>query len=109
MRELFSAPVFCKRAGIILVCCGTVMFLAGLGGFSSAPTAKAPPVSAAVSLSQAPAEIPKTLKIIYASLDRGDPAAAAAFLSPRILQNSRVLDFICRPFTYRAHYIEAVI
>jgi TonB family protein len=62
-----------------------------------------------VSLKHAQAAIPKALDAIYASLDQGDPAAATRYLLPKITSSTDALDFICRPFTHRAHYVEAVV
>jgi len=49
------------------------------------------------------------LKTIYSALDQGNPAGAASVASPEILRDSKTLDFICRPFTFRAFYVDAIV
>jgi hypothetical protein len=71
----------------------------------SAPDAKPAPVS----LAAAKDAIPKALDAIYHSLDQGDPAGASAFLPANMLHDDGALDSICRPFTFRAYYVENVI
>lgn len=61
-----------------------------------------------ISLSESKIVIDGALKGIYTALNQGDPPAAASLLSPQIRQNAQELDFICRPFLYRAHYIESI-
>ena len=71
------------------------------------PAPAAPnPLSA---LGDAKRQIPIVLQAIFRSLDQGDPQSVARYLSPQILNNPGQLDAICRPFNYRAHYIEAII
>jgi hypothetical protein len=53
--------------------------------------------------------IPKIIDQIYAALDQGSAASVLPFLSPSISANPQELDRICKPFTHRAHYVEAVI
>lgn len=60
-------------------------------------------------MDEAKKEIPVVLTKLYQSLDQGNPLAVRQFLSAEIANNAHQLDSICRPFTYRAHYIEAVI
>jgi len=60
-------------------------------------------------LDDAKQAIPAVLTKIYQALDQGNPQAIRPFISPQIAGNSRLLDSICRPFTYRAHYIEAIL
>jgi hypothetical protein len=60
-------------------------------------------------LAYAKAEIPRVLDQIYKALDDGNPQSVAALVTPEILQNSQRIDAICKPFTYRAHYVEAII
>jgi TonB family protein len=60
-------------------------------------------------LDEAKQAIPAILTKIYSSLDQGSPQAIRPFVSPQIAGNAARLDGICRPFTYKAHYIEAII
>jgi TonB family protein len=60
-------------------------------------------------LDEAKQAIPGVLTKIYQSLDQGNPQAARPLVSSQIGGSADRLDSICRPFTYRAHYIEAVI
>ena len=60
-------------------------------------------------LDEAKQAIPGILTKIYSSLDQGNPQAIRPFVSPQIAGNASTLDGICRPFTYKAHYIEAII
>jgi TonB family protein len=60
-------------------------------------------------LDEARKEIPPILLKIYQLLDQGNPQAARQFLSSEIADDSGKLDSICRPFTYRSHYIEAIV
>ncbi len=53
--------------------------------------------------------IPGTLTQIYQALDQANPQAARAVLSNELADNTRKLDAICKPFTYRAHYIESIV
>lgn len=54
-------------------------------------------------------EIPGLLSAVYKALNQGNPQSVNQTLSRNILQDSRALDLICRPFAYRAHYVEEVI
>jgi len=60
-------------------------------------------------LDDAKQAIPVILTKLYQALDQGNPQAIQAFTSPQIAQSSETLDAICRPFTYKAHYIEAIV
>jgi hypothetical protein len=60
-------------------------------------------------LDEAKQAIPSILAKIYQSLDQGNPQAIRGFVLPQIADDSAKLDAICRPFTYRAHYVEAII
>lgn len=62
-----------------------------------------------VGLIEAKQKIPGILERIYHDLSQGNPRASSSFLESEILSNSRLLDTICKPFTYRAHYIENII
>lgn len=59
-------------------------------------------------LATARSAVPGVLRKIYADLNDGNPRAAAMHLSDRILGDAQLLDVVCRPFTYRAHYIEGI-
>jgi TonB family protein len=60
-------------------------------------------------LDEAKQAIPAILTKIYNSLDQGNPQAIRPFVSPQIAGDMAKLDAVCRPFTYRAHYVEAII
>ncbi len=60
-------------------------------------------------LDEAKQAIPAVLTKIYQSLDQGNPQSVRPLVSPQIGGNADRLDFICRPYTYRAHYVQAVI
>jgi len=60
-------------------------------------------------LDEAKQAIPAILTKIYQALDQGNLQAIRPFFSPQIAGDSARLDAICRPFTYKAHYIEAII
>jgi len=62
-----------------------------------------------LSLDEAKQSIPHILERIYQCLDQGNPRAAGSFITSEILSNSTKLDIICKPFAYRAHYIESII
>ena len=66
-------------------------------------------VAPSISLTEAKQRIPGILKEIYQDLDQGNPRAASSFITSEILSNSSMIDTICKPFTYRAHYIESII
>jgi len=53
--------------------------------------------------------IPGLLNHLYASLNQGNPRAARDMLSSPLASNTNKLDYICRPFAYRAHYVEGII
>lgn len=60
-------------------------------------------------IEQARQIIPSNLQEIYHALDDGNPAAARGLISDQLLSNISVLDTICRPYSYRAHYVESII
>ncbi len=60
-------------------------------------------------LEEAKKQIPKVLQTIYSALDQGNPSSVSASLTSDIANNPEKLDKICKPFTYRAHYEEAII
>ncbi len=60
-------------------------------------------------LDEAKQAIPSVLKRIYQSLDQGDPQAVRPLVSTQIGDSADRLDEICRPFNYRAHYIQSII
>jgi TonB family protein len=53
--------------------------------------------------------IPVELTTIFQALNDGNPQGASRYLAPDVASSSQRLDSICRPFTYRAHSIEAII
>lgn len=60
-------------------------------------------------LDEAKQEIPGILKQIYQALDQGNPQQIRPLLDAGLAGDSSKLDAICKPFTYRAHYIEAIL
>lgn len=60
-------------------------------------------------LDEAKQKIPDILKSIYKSLNEGNPRQVSHLLSSDLINNSESLDRICKPFTYRDHYIENII
>jgi hypothetical protein len=60
-------------------------------------------------LDEAKQAIPATLTKIYQFLDQGNPQAVRPLVSPQIADRADNLDAICRPFSYRAHYVKAII
>lgn len=59
-------------------------------------------------LDDAKKEIPEVLAAIYADLDQGEVTKASARMTSKVSGNTQVLDGLCRPFTYKAHYIAAM-
>jgi hypothetical protein len=59
-------------------------------------------------LEKATNEIPGILAQVYRMLDAGNPAALSQHLDENLKRNYSGLDEICRPFSYRSHYIEAM-
>ena len=114
---LLSTPRRIREIGIFLIIGGVLLFFAVAAwqilSFSIAATrvvGRQPDTQPRpVSLSTAKTAIPKALDVIYASLDQGEPGAAARYLSPRILNSTAEIDSICRPFNFRSHYVEAII
>jgi TonB family protein len=53
--------------------------------------------------------IPVELTTIFQALNDGNPQGASRYLAPDVAGSNQRLDSICRPFTYRAHSIEAII
>ena len=53
--------------------------------------------------------IPTNLIHIYNALNQGDLQGVQPYVSQQLAGNYQTLDQICKPFKYRAHYIEAII
>jgi TonB family protein len=104
-----------KYFGVLLMSVGVLLLVASIGWniemsaltgtLAGTRPIELPP---STSLSDARAAIPKALDAIYKSLNDGDPTGAARYLPQKILQSTNALDFICRPFTFRGYYIEAM-
>lgn len=96
--------------GVLLVVVGVV-----IGPRDVAPTGASPPPAASnlppplPLLDRAKRDIPNLLNAMYRALDEGNPQAAKGIVAPELLADGRKLDRIGRPFTYRAHYVEAFI
>jgi hypothetical protein len=68
-----------------------------------------PPPPTTVSLDEARRTIPGIVMPVYEALDQGNPQALANVVSAPLLKDLKKLDYICQPFTHRAHYVEAVV
>jgi len=64
---------------------------------------------ASITLVEARRIIPLELTTIFQALNDGNPQSASRYLAPDVVGSSQRLDSICRPFTYRAHSIEAIV
>ena len=64
---------------------------------------------ATVSLTKAKQSIPTILKSIYEALNNGDIGATRLLVSSELINSTEKLEAICKPFNYRAHYIEAMV
>ena len=62
-----------------------------------------------ITLVEARRVIPVELTTIFQALNDGNPQGASRYLTPDVAGSNQRLDSICRPFTYRAHSIEAII
>lgn len=60
-------------------------------------------------LDEAKKQIPQLLQTIYSALDQGNPLSVHNLMSNELANNTAKLDTICKPFTYRSHYVEGVI
>ena len=60
-------------------------------------------------LEEARRMIPAALDRIYSALNDGKPQDASAVLPPAILNSEHDLDYLCQPFTHRAHYVVSVV
>jgi hypothetical protein len=62
-----------------------------------------------MSLLEAKQMIPKELKGLYRALDAGDPRSLTGHIAPQLLSQMMLLDQICKPYSYRGHYIESIV
>lgn len=69
----------------------------------------AAPAEPKATLDDAKTEIPKILTPLYQALNEGSASAAAAFMTAQLAASATKLDKICKPFSYKAHYIEGII
>lgn len=60
-------------------------------------------------LDAAKRSIPAVLNGIYSALDDARTTDVAPFVSPDIIKSPETLDYLCQPFTYRAHYIVSIV
>ncbi len=74
----------------------------GAGGPGTRPPAEPPIVTAR-------REIPLILTRLYGALNKGDISSVQGLLTTRLASDARKLDQLCRPFTYRAHYIDKLL
>jgi hypothetical protein len=75
------------------------------GSGATLPTS--PPVEAPIIVARR--IIPGIVDRVYKALDGGTPSSLQSVLSPRAQNNFQLFDAICRPYTYRAHYIENIV
>lgn len=54
-------------------------------------------------------QIPVLLGKIYQALNDGSAGLARTYMSKDLAQNAEQMDAICKPYTYRAHYVDAII
>jgi len=76
------------------------------------PSTRTPPGPAAAStaaIDEARRVIPAALTRIYSALNDAGPQEAAGLLSADIIKSSRDVDYICQPFTYRAHHVVSIV
>lgn len=62
-----------------------------------------------VSLDDAKRLIPALLRSVYQALNQGNPQAVSSSVYSKVLNDVSKLDYICKPFSYRAHYIDGVV
>jgi hypothetical protein len=60
-------------------------------------------------LDEAKKQVPQLLQSIYSALDQGNLISVRSSMSNDLASNTAKLDMICKPFTYRSHYVEAII
>src|SRR5579864_927731 len=60
-------------------------------------------------LDEAKKQLPQALQAIYSALDQGNPLSVHNLMSNELASNTAKLDTICKPFTYRSHYVEGII
>jgi len=53
--------------------------------------------------------IPGMLTRICQALNEGNPSSVQGMIAPNARNNFQMFDTICKPFTYRAHYIERIV
>jgi hypothetical protein len=102
-----------KFIGGVFILVAIVLFLRALRTSHSNQdtTADAPTSVARVVplLEQAKQTIPVNLDAIYKALNEGNPMAARGLVAQGMLNNYGKLDYVCKPYTLRSHYIEAII
>jgi hypothetical protein len=115
-KQIAATGTALVRIGWILfvIGCFGVLIILSRSGNSSGPTA-AFPTRATPAPAPEPAivvarrVIPTLVAHLYEALDRGNPSDLVPILSSNTRNNLQVLDAICRPYTYRAHYIETIV
>lgn len=75
----------------------------------SQEVATLPATQSTGTLDAAKRSIPAILTGIYAALNNAKVQDAAPFVSADIIKSRETLDYLCQPFTYRAHYIVSVV
>lgn len=76
---------------------------------SPTPKAPVPPPPPQITLEDAKNTIPGVLKSVYFALNHGNPQSVGQHIQADIFNNHQKLDYICQPFSYRAHYIDSVV
>jgi Na+-transporting methylmalonyl-CoA/oxaloacetate decarboxylase gamma subunit len=104
-----SASSMSGCAVVFVVLLVVIGFFAAVGLLVSRQNFTTRIAAPSMSLQKAKEAIPPLLRQIYKSLDSGDPHQLAGMVAPGLLQSNNQLDRICRPYSYRAHYIRSII
>lgn len=106
--------IWLKRAGNVLLTIGVLLLLSRAFQFFRSAALQSPSPStshqaSAINGNDVAERIPYVLDQIYKALDKGRPQEAAPFLSVEMMKSAQSLDYICQPFTHRAHYVASII
>lgn len=100
-----NIPALIKQAGAVCIFIGLVLFLKEAVDRSLQSSIE----SGVSTLDLAKQYIPVNLDVIYKALNDGDPMRARRVIAGQFFVNRDKLDYICKPHTLRAHYVEAII
>jgi len=78
-------------------------------GAPVAPPVTRPAPSSVPLLEIAREQLPPLVQEIFAALNDGNPKKVALYLSKEVLSEAETQDEMCRPYSYRAHYIERIL